>query len=86
LRSPFIFNLWTVSTAHRRSFLSLSDVVGCGRKVTERVKKTTSVPETKKKKELPMKLLADPKIPQTDEILEDQTTPTSLSTLLPRWG
>jgi hypothetical protein len=42
------------------------DVVGCGQEVTERVKKTTSfVPETKKKKkknELPMKILDDPKI------------------------
>jgi hypothetical protein len=34
-----------------------------GWKVTERVKKTTSLPETKKKEELLMKLLDDPKIP-----------------------
>jgi hypothetical protein len=71
-----------VSTArHRcRSSLSRPDVVGCGQEVAERVKKTTSVPETKKKEELSMKLLDDPKI------LEDQTTPTSLSILSPRWG
>jgi hypothetical protein len=43
--------------------LSWPDVVSCGRKVAERVKKTTSVPKTKKKEELPMKLLDDPKIP-----------------------
>jgi hypothetical protein len=40
-----------------------ADVVGCGREVAKRVKKTTSVPKTKKKEELPMKLLDDPKIP-----------------------
>jgi hypothetical protein len=34
-----------------------------GWKVTERVKKITSLPETKKKEELLMKLLDDPKIP-----------------------
>jgi hypothetical protein len=54
-----------MSTARRRCRYSLSrpDIVGCGREVAERVKKTTSVPETKKKEELPMKLLDDPKIP-----------------------
>jgi hypothetical protein len=45
-----------------RSSLSPPDVVGCGREVAERVKKTTSIPKTKKKEELPMKLLDDPKI------------------------
>jgi hypothetical protein len=62
---PFIFNLQTVSTARRccRSSLSRPDIVGCGREVAERVMKTTSVPETKKKEELPMQLLDDPKIP-----------------------
>jgi hypothetical protein len=61
---PFIFNLQTVSTARRRcrSSLTRPDVVGCGREVVERVKKTTSVPKTKKKDELPMKLLDNPKI------------------------
>jgi hypothetical protein len=65
LEKPFIFNLQTVSTVrHRcRSSLSRLDVVGCRQEVTERVKKTTSVPETKKKEELSMKLLVDPKIP-----------------------
>jgi hypothetical protein len=65
LEKLFIFNLQTVSTARRRcrSSLSRPDVVGCGREVAERVKETTSVPETKKKEELPMKLLDDPKIP-----------------------
>jgi hypothetical protein len=63
LENPFIFNLQTVWTARRRSFLSRPDVVGCRREVAERVKKTTSVPKTKKKEELPMKLLDDPKIP-----------------------
>jgi hypothetical protein len=54
-----------VSTARRRcrSSLSRPDVVGCGQEVAERVKKTTSIPETNKKEELPMKLLDDPKIP-----------------------
>jgi hypothetical protein len=33
-----------------RSFLSRHDVVGCEQKVVEWVKKTTSAPETKKKK------------------------------------
>jgi hypothetical protein len=48
---------------HRcRSSLSRPDVVGCGQEVAERVKKTTSVPKTKKE-ELSMKLLDDPKIP-----------------------
>jgi hypothetical protein len=46
-----------------RSFLSRPGVVGCGQEVAERVKKTTSAPKTKKKEELPMKLLDDPKIP-----------------------
>jgi hypothetical protein len=65
LEKPFIFNLQTVSTARRhcRSSLSWPDVVGCGREVAERVKKTTSVPKTKKKEELPMKLLDNPEIP-----------------------
>jgi hypothetical protein len=55
-----------VSTAHRhcRSSLSRSNVVGCGREVAERVKKTASVLKTKKKEELTMKLLDDPKIPR----------------------
>jgi hypothetical protein len=54
-----------VSTVRRRcrSSLSRPDFVGCGREVAERVKKTTSVSKTKKKKELPMKLLDDPKNP-----------------------
>jgi hypothetical protein len=65
LEKPFIFNLQTVSTARRRCRSSLSrlDVVGCGREVVERVKKTTSVQKTKKKDELPLMLLDDPKIP-----------------------
>jgi hypothetical protein len=44
---PFIFNLQTVLTARRRchSFLSQSDVVGCGREVAERVKKDHIRPE-----------------------------------------
>jgi hypothetical protein len=57
LRSP------SSSTSRLRSSLSRPDVVGCGQEVAERVKKTTSVPETKKKEELSMKLLDDPKIP-----------------------
>jgi hypothetical protein len=54
-----------VLTACRRCRFSLSrsDVVGCGWKVVERIKKTTFVLETKKKEELPMKLIDDPKIP-----------------------
>jgi hypothetical protein len=54
-----------VSTVHRhrRSSPSQPDVVGCGWEVAERVKKTTSIPERKKKEELPMKFLDDPKIP-----------------------
>jgi hypothetical protein len=48
---------------HYRSSLSRPDVVGCGREVVERVKKTTSVLKTKKTEEPPMKLLDDPKIP-----------------------
>jgi hypothetical protein len=69
----------TVLTARRRcrSTLSRPDIVSCGQKAAERVKKTTSVPETKKKEELPMK--------QPYENLEDHTTPTSLSTLPLRW-
>jgi hypothetical protein len=65
LEKPFNFNLQTVSTVHRRcrSSLSRHDVVGCGREVAERVKKTTSVPKTMKKDELPLKLIDDPKIP-----------------------
>jgi hypothetical protein len=83
---PFIFNLQTMSTTrHRcRSFLSRHNVVGCRRKVVERVKKTTYVPNTKKKEKLPIKLLDDPKIPHPNEILEEHTTPISLSTLPPR--
>ena len=59
---PFVFNLQTVSTTRRRYHSSLSrlDVVDCGREVAERVKKTTSVPETKKKELPSMKLLDDP--------------------------
>jgi hypothetical protein len=58
LEKPFIVNLQTVSTARRRcrSSLSRPDVVGCRQEVVEQVKKTTSVPKTKKKEELPMKL------------------------------
>jgi hypothetical protein len=58
LEKPFIFNLLTVSMVRRRfhSFPSQLDVVGCGQKVAE------WVPETKKKEELPMKLLDDVKI------------------------
>jgi hypothetical protein len=54
-----------VSTARRRcrSSPSQPDVVGCGQEVAKLVKKTTSLPKTKKKEELPMKLLDDPKIP-----------------------
>jgi hypothetical protein len=54
-----------VSTARRRcrSSLSRSDIVSCGWEVVERVKKTISVPETKNKDKLPMKLFDDPKIP-----------------------
>jgi hypothetical protein len=52
LEKPFINNLQTVLTAHRRcrSSLSRPDVVGCGREAAERVNKTTTIPETKKKK------------------------------------
>jgi hypothetical protein len=65
LEKLFIFNLQTVSMARRRCHSSLSrlDVVGSRREVAERAKKTISVPETKKKEELPMKLIDDPKIP-----------------------
>jgi hypothetical protein len=46
-----------MSMARRRfrSFPSRPYVDGCRREVAERVKKTTSVPKTKKKEELPMK-------------------------------
>jgi hypothetical protein len=46
-----------------RSYLSRPDVVGCGREVAKQVKRTTSDRKTKKKEELVMKLLDDPKIP-----------------------
>jgi hypothetical protein len=69
LENPFIFNHQTVSTVGRRcrSSLSWPDVVGCRREVAEWVKKTTSASKTKKKEELPMKLLDDPKIPTTKQ-------------------
>jgi hypothetical protein len=56
-----------MSMMHRscRSSLSHPDIVGCEWEVAEQVKKTTSILETKKKEELPMKLLDDPKIPTT---------------------
>jgi hypothetical protein len=56
-----------MSTVHRccRFSLSRPDIGGCGREVTKHIKKTTSVPETKKKEKLPMKLLDDPNIPTT---------------------
>jgi hypothetical protein len=65
LEKPFIINLQTVSMARRRcrSSLSRPDIVGCRREVAKRFKKTTTVLETKKKEELPMKLLNDLKIP-----------------------
>jgi hypothetical protein len=65
LEQPFIFNLDTVSTArHRRRFSpNRPAVVDCGWEVAERVKKTTSVMEMKKKVELSRKLHDDPKIP-----------------------
>jgi poly-beta-hydroxyalkanoate depolymerase len=53
LEKPFNFNLQTVSTACRRSSLNRPNVVGCRRKVTERIKKTISIPKTKKKDEAP---------------------------------
>jgi ppGpp synthetase/RelA/SpoT-type nucleotidyltranferase len=64
LEKPFNFILQTLSTArHRcRSSLSRPNVVCCIREVAERVKKITSVPEMKKKDELPMKLHDDLKI------------------------
>jgi hypothetical protein len=67
IKKSFIFNLQTVSMVCRRCRSSLSrlGVVGCGREVAERVKKNTSVPNTKKKDELPLKVLDDPKIPTT---------------------
>jgi hypothetical protein len=48
---PFVFNLQTVLTVSCRCrfFLSRLDVVGCEREVAERIKNTTSVPETRKK-------------------------------------
>jgi hypothetical protein len=54
-----------MSTVRRRCCFSLSrpDIVGCGREVAERVKKTISVLETKEKEDLLMKLLDDSKIP-----------------------
>jgi hypothetical protein len=54
-----------VSTARRccRFSLSRPNIVGCGQKVAERVKKTISVIEMKEKEELSMKLLDDSKIP-----------------------
>jgi hypothetical protein len=54
LEKHVIFNLQTVSTVRRRcrSSPSRPDVVGGGWEVVERVKKTTSIPETKKKEEL----------------------------------
>jgi hypothetical protein len=77
LEKPLIFNLQTVSTARRRcrSSLSRPGVVGCGRKVAEWVKKTTSVPKMKKKEELPMKLLDDPKILTASQTKSSNTTP-----------
>jgi hypothetical protein len=65
LEMSFIINLQTISTAHRRcrSSQSQPDVVGCGQKVAKRAQKATSVLETKKKDEPPMKLLDDLKIP-----------------------
>jgi hypothetical protein len=63
----FIFNIQIVSMARHRCCSSLSrpNVVGCEREVAKRVKKTTFVLEMKKKEELPMKLLDNPKIPTT---------------------
>jgi hypothetical protein len=88
LKKTFIFNLPTVSTVCRRfhSFPSWLDVVGCRQKVTEWVKKTTSVLETKKKEKLPMKLLDDMKIHTTRRNPQrpHHTTPINLSTLPPR--
>ena len=80
LEMPFVFNLQTVSTARRRRCSSQSrhDVVGCGREVVEQVRKTTSVPEPKKKDEPPIKLHDDP--PKKN--LENHTTPTNFSTSL----
>jgi hypothetical protein len=51
----FVFNLQPVSTTRCRcrSSKSRSDIVGCGREVTERAKKTTSFSMAKKKEELP---------------------------------
>jgi hypothetical protein len=65
LEKPFIFNLQTMSMGRHRCHSSRSrpDVVGYGREVIERVKKTTSIPKTKKSEELPMRLLDNPKIP-----------------------
>jgi hypothetical protein len=50
LKMPFIFNLHVVPTVRRLCLSSLSrhDIVRCEREVVKRVKKTTSVPETKK--------------------------------------
>jgi hypothetical protein len=71
-----------VSTARCscRSSLSRPDVVCYGGEVAERVKKTISVPETKKKEELPMKLLDDLKIPMMSThafVLVDSVGPLS---------
>jgi hypothetical protein len=45
LENPFIFNLQTVLMVRRcHSSLSRPDVVGCGREVAKRVKKTTFIP------------------------------------------
>jgi hypothetical protein len=70
LGKPSIFNLQTMLTSRRCCCSSLSrpDVVGYGREVAERIKKTTSVLKTKKKEELPRKLLDDPKIPNISTI------------------
>jgi hypothetical protein len=67
LEMPFIVNLQTVSTARRRyrSSESRPDVVGCELEVAEQAQKATSVLETKKKDESPMKLLDDMKISTT---------------------
>jgi hypothetical protein len=49
LEMTFVLNLQIVSMACCRSSLSRSEVVGCGRKVAEQVKKTTNVLEKRKK-------------------------------------
>jgi hypothetical protein len=87
LEKPFILNPQTVSTVRRRyrSSLSRPAVVDCGWKVTERIKKATSVSETKKKEELPMKLLDDQKIPTAKRNPRRPHHSQNISTLLPRW-